>query len=327
MNNASLQLPLHIRLWRNHKRSLSTLIALFVIWGIFTAFNPTLFTNWITYNAIFLTLPITIFLVTTLVFVIVSGELDLAFPSVMGFSGWMFVLALKAGWDPFLAMGGALLSGVAMGTAIGALVVYGKLSSLVATLGLNFFIRGIINIGAQGIAISAGNIRETLVYQVFAGRYFLFPNQMYWAVIWTLFCAYLFRSHQFGVRVQCVGDNPESAAQMGIDVNRVRMSVFAFSGLGAALAGVFSIFVNFVWWPTNGDGSLLPALAAVFVGGTPTWGGVGTVIGGALGAFIVGFIESGVVGIGFDGYYVQFFFGLIIILSMIGHRFSGRRIR
>ena len=72
-------------------------------------------------------------------------------------------------------------------------------------------------------------------------------------------------------------------------------------GFGAALAGVFSTMINFTWWPTSGDGYLLPALASVFVGGTPTWGGIGTVVGGAIGALIVSFIQTGIVSAGLDG--------------------------
>jgi len=98
-------------------------------------------------------------------------------------------------------------------------------------------------------------------------------------------------------------------------------------GLGAALAGVFSTMINFTWWPTAGDGYLLTAIASVFVGGTPTWGGIGTVTGGALGALIVSFIQTGVIGAGLSGFYVQFFNGLIIILSLLGHRFNQKRYR
>ncbi|TIL77114.1 MAG: ABC transporter permease, partial [Mesorhizobium sp.] len=70
--------------------------------------------------------------------------------------------------------------------------------------------------------------------------------------------------------VKVVGDNPDSAQQMGIDVKRVRVKVFVFVGIGAAIAGTFSVMINFTWWPTAGDGYLLPVLASVFVGGTPT---------------------------------------------------------
>jgi simple sugar transport system permease protein len=68
----------------------------------------------------------------------------------------------------------------------------------------------------------------------------------------------LFGRHRFGARVRIVGDNPDSAQQMGIDVKRVRVKVFIFVGLGAAIAGIFSTMINFTWWPTAGDGYLLP---------------------------------------------------------------------
>ena len=110
-------------------------------------------------------------------------------------------------------------------------------------------------------------------------------------------------------------------------VDRVRVATFGFMGFGAALAGVFTTLVNFTWWPTTGDGYLLPAIASVFVGGTPTWGGIGTVAGGAIGATIVSFIQSGIVAAGLSGFFVQFFNGLIIILALLGHRWNQKRYR
>ena len=98
-------------------------------------------------------------------------------------------------------------------------------------------------------------------------------------------------------------------------------------GLGAGLAGVFTTLVNFTWWPTTGDGYLLPAIASVFVGGTPTWGGIGTITGGALGALTVAFIQTGIVASGLSGFYVQFFNGLIIVLALLGHRWNQKRYR
>ena len=57
------------------------------------------------------------------------------------------------------------------------------------------------------------------------------------------------------------------------------------------------------------------------------WGGVGTIVGGAFGALIVAFIQSGIVAAGLSGFYVQFFNGLIIILSLLGHRWNQKRYR
>ena len=61
--------------------------------------------------------------------------------------------------------------------------------------------------------------------------------------------------------------------------------------------------------------------------GTPTWGGIGTVLGGVFGVSIVSFIETGVIAAGLTGFFTQFFYGLIIILSLIGHRLNGERVR
>ena len=153
------------------------------------------------------------------------------------------------------------------------------------------------------------------------------PVQIFWAIAFVVFSAFLYNRHRFGVQVHVVGDNPDSAQQMGIDVKRVRVKAFVFVGFGAALAGIFSTMINFTWWPTSGDGYLLPVLASVFVGGTPTWGGIGTVFGGAIGALTVSFIQTGIVGAGLSGFYVQFFNGLIIILSLLGHRWNQIRYR
>jgi len=261
-----------------------------------------------------------------LVFIVTGGEIDLAFPATMGFSSWTFAIAVRDGWDPFAAMVVAVGTGLLLGTLIGILVVYANLSSLVATIGMNFFLRGLINIGAQGFSIAIPDLRKTFLYSVLSGgAEAAIPHQMFWALAFVLLGWFLYNRHRFGARVHCVGDNPDSSAEMGINVKRVRISLFV--GVGAALAGVFSVLINFVWWPTTGDGFLLPALAAVFVGGTPAWGGVGTLVGGAVGATIVSFIETGVIAAGLTGFYTQFFYGLIIILSLIGHRFNGRRYR
>ena len=168
---------------------------------------------------------------------------------------------------------------------------------------------------------------QTWAYKLFSSAVFGVPIQILWAIAFVIFSIFLYRRHRFGVQVHAVGDNPDSAQQMGINVKRVRVLTFVFVGFGAACAGVFSTMINFTWWPTSGDGYLLPVLASVFVGGTPTWGGIGTVSGGAIGALTVSFIQTGIVGAGLSGFYVQFFNGLIIILSLLGHRWNQIRYR
>jgi ribose/xylose/arabinose/galactoside ABC-type transport system permease subunit len=266
-------------------------------------------------------------LVVPLVFVVTVGEIDLSFPATMGFAAWAFALVVQAGGSPFIGFAAALVTGAALGALVGVLVVYGSLSSLIATLGMNFVLRGIILIFTEGKSISMTSLRDSWAFTLFSSDFFGVPVQIFWAIAFTLFSIILFNRHRFGAQVHIVGDNPDSAAQMGINVKLVRVKTFIFVGIGAAIAGVFSTMINFTWWPTSGDGYLLPVLASVFVGGTPTWGGIGTVFGGAVGALTVSFIQTGIVGAGLSGFYVQFFNGLIIILSLLGHRWNQIRYR
>ena len=71
----------------------------------------------------------------------------------------------------------------------------------------------------------------------------------------------------------------------------------------------------------------MPALAAVFIGGTPYWGGIGTIVGAIFGVGVIAYMEIGVVAVGMSGTWRQFFNGLIILLALIGHRLHGDRVR
>ena len=318
---------------RNNRRALTSTLFLIVMLIGFTLANTDVFTQFKTYRSVMIALPVSIFLVVPLVFVVTAGEIDLSFPSVVGLSSYAFVSIVDQGGDPLIGIAAALVVGAALGFVNGILVVRIGLSALVATLGMNFFLRGFINILVEGFSIAIPEIRGTFIHTLMADDTIIIagnqgiPNQMLWALAFTALGIFLYNRHSFGVRVHCVGDNPESAAEMGIDVDRTRILVFVFTGIGAALAGIFSVMINFVWWPTTGDGLLLPVLAGLFVGGTPTWGGIGTVFGGMIGTSIVAFIETGVIAAGLTGFFTQFFYGLIIILSLIFQRFNGGRVR
>jgi ribose/xylose/arabinose/galactoside ABC-type transport system permease subunit len=310
-----------------NRASIGTFIVFVVMMALFFVGNPRVFSDWRIYYSVLTTLPVAIFLVVPLVFIVTVGEIDLSFPAVMGFAAWIFALCVQAGVDPFLSFAAGVVVGVTLGWAIGAVVVYGGLSSLIATLGLSYLVRGAILIVTGGKSIALVGLRDTVAYQVLSSSIAGFPAQMFWAILFVAGSVVLYNRHKFGARVHSVGDNPDSAEQMGIDTQRIRVYTFVFMGFGAALAGMFSTMINFTWWPTAGEAYLLPTLAAVFVGGTPTWGGIGTVLGGAIGALIVSFIQVGIVSAGLDGFYVQFFNGLIIILALIGHRWNQIRYR
>jgi ribose/xylose/arabinose/galactoside ABC-type transport system permease subunit len=317
-------------LWRlasKYGRALSAFGFFVVMIVAFSIANPSVLLNPALWAAVFVSLPMSIILAVALVFVIAAGEIDLSFGAVVGMAGWAFALVIQAGGSPILGLLAAIGAGAACGLFNGLLVTRVRISSLVATLGMNFLLRGLINIGNQGFGIPLTSALGTPFQQALTGKAFGVPVQMFWGIAFAIVAWFIFNRHQFGVHVRCVGDNPGSAREMGIDVPRVKTLTFIYVGLAAAFVGVLNGLVNMTFYPTAGDGYLLSVLSAVFVGGTPTWGGVGTITGAVIGASVVGWIETGVIAVGLTGFYTQFFYGLIIVLSLISHRFNRSKFR
>ena len=307
-----------------YKLQLGILGVFLLLLIIFMIASPKVFLDIAAYKAIMVTLPITIIVVVFLAHVVICGEIDLSFGSVMGLSAWAFTSSLLSTKNPILAVLVGLGVGCTAGSLNGVLVTKARISSLVATLGMSFFWRGVIMVGTQGEGAPLVAFKGTTVYNIFVSRIRGFPIQMLWAIVLTFIAWLILNRHRFGGHVYYTGDNQESARMMGINTERVKIIVFAIVGFAAAFAGIISVLVNLVFWPTCGDGKLLPVLAGVFIGGTLPGGGTGTIFGSFVGAFIIGFIETGIIAAGLTGFWTQLFYGLVIVLSLVAHRFLKR---
>ena len=280
------------------------------------------------HQSVFVMMPTLIFLVIPLVFLVASGEIDLSFASTYALAAYIFAILVKSGIDPALAILAGVISGALVGALVGALIVYGRLSSLVASLGVLFLLRGLILVLTESRSITMmDELENHWVYHLLVGNLYGFPMQMLWALAFVIFSYYLFNKHVFGIHIHHVGDNYVSAEQMGINVKAVKIKTFMFVGLGAGIAGIFTTLITYSFFPTQGFGYLLLALAAVFVGGTPYWGGLGTIAGAVFGVGVIAYMEVGVIAVGMSGVWRQFFNGLIILLALLGHRLHGDRVR
>jgi len=306
-----------------HRIEFAVLAVFFVLIGCFAIANPKVFLNYRAYMAVFTTLGASIILVSANVFIVASGEMDLSFPSIVGLTAMVFAMIVRAGGNSVLALLAALATGVACGYLNGMLVTKVALSSLVSTLGMNFLWRGFIMIVSGGLAIPLTFLMDKPIWKILAGNIGVFPVQLLWGLGFALVAWLLFDRHKFGGHVCYVGDNVTSAREMGIRVDRVKILTFMLMGFASGFVGVLVTLLNNTFWPTSGDGYLLLILAAVFLGGTPTWGGIGTIWGAVIGAFILGFIETGIVAAGLTGFFTQFFYGVILILALISHRYVG----
>ncbi|RYE51689.1 MAG: ABC transporter permease, partial [Rhizobiaceae bacterium] len=226
------------RFLMDHRPAIGSFVVLVVMLGCFYFGNPEVFSQWNMYRAVLIGLPVVLFVVVPLVYVVTVGEIDLSFPSTIGMSGWVFALVVQAGFDPLIGIVAAAATGLFLGVCVGWLVVYANLSSLIATLGMNFMLRGLIQINTEGKSIALVTLPKSLAYQIFGGQYFGIPVQVLWALLFVVVCSLVYNRHRFGVHVHMVGDNPDAAQQMGINVKLVRLKAFALVGLGAAFAGV-----------------------------------------------------------------------------------------
>jgi len=299
-----------------------------VLIGIFLLFlfgSPQTFSRFDIYYSFMSTIPFSGIMALAITFVIITGEMDLSFPSIMGYSAWVFSklvnVFIENGMDPnltiLLATLGCFITGLAAGALNGIIVNKVRIPSLVATIGTMFFWRGMVNVCGQGFGLTLVPVNETVLFKAFVGRLGgLIPAQAIWMVLLAIGFWLVLRRHRFGSHVLLVGDNVESARMMGIRVERVKMIVFMQMGLFASLAGIMASLEVTYLWPSLGQGYLLRTLASVFVGGTSVFGGVGTIFGTFIGSIIIGSLEGGIVAIGLTGFWTQLIYGLIIVVSL-----------
>ena len=249
--------------------------------------------------------------------VVTLGEMDLSFPSVLALSALVFGKVFMLTGNIWLAVLVCLTIGLLAGALNAVLIVWVGIPSLVATIGTMFFFRGMVNVIAQGKGISLVAAKTTLVYTLSVGRIGdVIPAQALWMLVLGIAFWLLMNRHRFGSHLLFVGDNMDSSRMMGINVERVKTIVFMQMGFFAAFAGILSTLEVTYFWPSQGQGYLLTTLAAVFIGGTSVFGGMGTIFGTFVGAIIIGSLEAGIIAIGLTGFWIQFIYGLIIIVSV-----------
>jgi simple sugar transport system permease protein len=291
------------------------------LWAVFVIGAPGTFLSGGIYRALMATVPFTGIMALALTLLVVGREIDLSFGSVMAVGTLAFTATFNAVEFAPVALLGGLAAGLGAGLLNGLLVVKLGIPSLVATIGALFFWRGVVLIVTDGVGETTVHLRDGFVHTLLVGRLDVpvigrVPGQMIWLIGLAVVLWFVLNRHRFGAHTYLVGDNAESARMMGVKTDRVRVMLFALMGVFAALAGIVATLEQNYFWPTVGEGALLPTVAIVFLGGTSIFGGTGTILGTVVAAFVIGAIEAGIVSIGLTGFYTQLIYGLIIVLSL-----------
>jgi len=152
------------------------------------------------------------------------------------------------------------------------------------------------------------------------------PIPVLWLVLFGLVLYLLLHRTAYGVKVFATGDNQEAAHLAGIATGTIKRTNFLITAFAAALAGLISLGYLKTVTPTQGTGMELEAIAAAVIGGTAMRGGVGSIFGTFVGAFIMAEVRTGLVLIGTGAYIQDACVGLIIALAVIVNlRVQGRK--
>jgi ribose transport system permease protein len=268
----------------------------------------------------------------TMTVVMVMGDFDLSVGAMASLSGVVAAALFVQGWSVPGAVGAALVVGLIGGLLNGVLVSVVGILPFVATLasltvfsGLAFIASGGRTIFGREIPSSFGDFaRSGLSLAETDGRALLLPNLTIVAAVVMLIVWIVLEQTTYGRRLYAIGGNREAARLAGLPVVSLRLTAFAFTGLGAALAGLMTASRVASANPTQGDGLMLTAIAAVFLGMTLTRDGQPRVLATIAGVAVLGVLDNGLTQMRVDSYVRQVMVGAIILLS-VGLSALGRR--
>ncbi len=262
--------------------------------------------------------------------VILTGGIDLSVGSILALSGAIMAGLLKRGTEVealnlYIGYGApaaiavGLFVGAALGWFNGVMVTRFRVPPFIATLAMLTIARGLTKLHTGGEAITG--LGEVFV-GIGSGRLLGIPNQFWIAAGIVLVAVVLLRKTRFGRYVYAVGGNEEAAKLSGLNVARVKRSVYLISGMLAAVGGLIVTSRLNSATPIAGEGLELDSIAAVVIGGTSLSGGRGSVQGTVLGALIIGVLNSGLVIMGVDPFWQQVIKGFVILLAVVIDRLN-----
>jgi len=247
-------------------------------------------------------------------FVILTAGIDLSVGSVVGLTGVTSGFAMAHGVHPLLAVGVGLGTGLLCGLISGALIAYLKVTPFIITLGMLSVARGAVWVITEGWPIT--EIPQSFLV---VGRSQIFGIAL--PVVVLLFIAVIdfiiLKYTTFGRRIYAIGGNEEAAVLSGINVARVKLGAYLFSGFHAAIVGVLLVARFSSAQSAAGEGWELDAIAAAVIGGASLAGGSGSILGVLIGASIMGVIRNGLVLMRVSVYWQTLVIGAIIILAAV----------
>ncbi len=266
-------------------------------------------------------LPTALTLAVAMTLVLVAGGIDLSVGSVLAVSqGVLGVAMTQLGWNWPAAIAAGLTTGLLAGLVNGAIVVRWALPSFIVTLGMMEAARG----GAYLVTGSRTQYIGTDIEWLADLSWLGLSAPFLAAVALVILAEVVLTRTVLGRQAIAIGTNEEAVRLAGVDTRRVKLTIFALSGLLAAVAGVMQVARLASADPNAGTGFELSAIAAAVIGGTRLMGGKGSAVNSSLGVVIMGVLATGLSQIGVQDPTKRLVTGGVIVLAVIADVYRQR---
>ncbi|WP_034945416.1 ribose ABC transporter permease [Erwinia oleae] len=315
MNTQSLQANrIFSKTWLLEQKSL---IALIVLIAIVSSMSPNFFTVNNMFNILQQT-SVNAIMAVGMTLVILTSGIDLSVGSLLALTGAVGASLVGMEVNALVAVAASLALGTVIGAVTGSIIAKGKVQAFIATLVMMLLLRGVTMVYTDGSPINTGfNDNADLLGWFGIGRPLGIPTPIWLMAIVFLLAWYMLHHTRLGRYIYALGGNEAATRLSGISVSRIKIVVYALSGMLAALASTIEVARLSSAQPTAGTGYELDAIAAVVLGGTSLAGGKGRIMGTLIGALILGFLNNGLNLLGVSSYYQMIVKAVVILLAVL----------
>lgn len=247
------------------------------------------------------------------IMLMIGGEIDLSAGMIFAFAPFIMHFAVVAGLPPFIGIILGLAASAMVGLVNGAVTLLLRVPSFVTTLGTMFLLNGLT------LTLSAGTPVDTPNSPTLAAVFGHWGySEILWALLLGVIMHLLLRNTRWGLHTVASGGNPVGAGEAGINVTRLKIGNFIISAMLSGFVGILEDFrISSIDPQAGGSGIMFLAVAAGVIGGTSLAGGSGTIIGGLIGATVLGVLNDGFTLIGINAFTFNIILGAAILLAMV----------
>ncbi len=258
----------------------------------------------------------------------ICGEFDLSVGSVFALCPMVMGVLLSDGVPFSLAFPAGLVTAMAIGLINGIITIRFNIPSFITTLGMLFVARSLTVVISGGFPplIPPGAMPRE-IFIAFVGPGDMFRMSFLWFVAVAVLVTLVLNRTNFGNWVRATGGFLPAAQSMGIPTARVKIACFMLCSLLAGFAGAIQVMRLGAPLPSIGVGLELQAVAAAVIGGTALTGGIGTILGGIIGAVLIRVIDNGLVLSRVDADWFQMALGSLTIFAVIVNAWLRKKAR